>query len=105
MRKREQELEEEVAALRTEVSSLKEQVVTLLTTNARLQAQVDKLQAEPPAFVKANTAKSKGKDKAQKQPRRKRAKDQNGARRREQTPTQTIQHKVEHSPTCANPLR
>lgn len=105
MTNRERELEEQVEVLRAEVADLKEQVATLLATNARLQAQVDKLQAEPPAFVKANTAKSKDKDKAQKQPRRKRAKDQNGARRREQNPTQTMQHKVEQCPTCAYPLQ
>jgi hypothetical protein len=39
-----------------------------------------------------------------KQPRRKRAKEQNGARRRD-TPTQTIQHRIEQCPICAYPLR
>ena len=70
---------------------------------AQLQAELHKYKSEPPSFVKPNTPKSKDKD--QKQPRRKRAKDQNGARRREQNPTQTIQHKVEQCPTCHYPLQ
>ncbi len=103
MTKREQELEAEVAVLRAEVAALKEQVAQLLAANAQLRAQLDKFQSEPPSFIKPNTAKSK--DKAEKQPRRKRAKDQNGARRREQNPTATIQHKVEQCPTCRYPLQ
>lgn len=95
-------MEEEVMALRGEVASLREQVSQLLAANAQLQADLDKFRSEPPAFIKPNTPKSK--DKAQKQPRRKRAKDQNGARRRE-TPTQTIQHKLEQCPTCRYPLQ
>jgi transposase len=103
MTKREEELEEEVAALRTEVDGLKEQVAQLLAANAQLQARLDKLQSEPPSFVKPNTPKPK--EQAEKKSRRKRAKDQNGARRREQTPTQTIQHKLEKCPTCRYPLQ
>lgn len=89
-------------ALRAEVASLKEQVRQLLDANAQLRAELDKYKQEPPSFVKPNTVKPK--DKAQKQPRRKRAKDQNGARRRE-TPTQTVGHKLEQCPTCHYPLR
>lgn len=85
MTKREQELEAEVAVLRAEVGALKEQVAQLLGANAELQAQLSKFQSEPPSFIKPNSAKSK--DKAQKQPRCKRAKEQNGARRREVSPT------------------
>ena len=103
MRKREEELEAEVAVLRVEVAALKEQVAQLLAANAALQAQLDKYKSEPPSFVKPNTAKSKGK--AEKQPRRKRAKEQNGARPREQNPTQTIQHRLEQCPTCRYPLQ
>src|SRR5215210_2812486 len=103
MTKREQELEEEVAVLLAEVSSLKEQLAQALAVIAQLQAELHKYKSEPPSFVKSNTAKPK--DKAQKQPRRKRAKEQNGARRREQNPTQTIQHRVEQCPTCAYPLQ
>lgn len=94
-------LEEEIA-LKAEVVSLKEQLAQALAVIAQLSAELDKYRNETPSFVKPNTSKSK--DKAQKQPRRKRAKDQNGARRRE-TPTQTIQHKVEQCPTCAYPLQ
>ena len=96
-------LEEEVIALRAEVVSLKEQLAQALAVIAQLRAELDKYKSEPPSFVKPNTAKPK--DKAQKQPRRKRAKDQNGARRREQNPTQTMQHRVEQCPTCAYPLQ
>ena len=70
-------LEEEVIALRTEVASLKEQLVQLLTANAQLQAQLDKFRSDPPSpsFIKPSTPKSK--EKAQKRSRRKRAKGHN----------------------------
>ncbi|MEO5952513.1 MAG: hypothetical protein ABIQ44_08635, partial [Chloroflexia bacterium] len=103
MAKWEQELEEEVATLRAEVASLKEQIAQALAVIAQLRAELEKRNSEPPSFIKPSTARPK--DKAQKQPRRKRAKDQNGARRREQNPTQTIQHTVEQCPTCAYPLQ
>jgi DNA-binding protein H-NS len=90
-------LEEEVIALRAEVTSLKEQLAQALAVIAQLREELDKYRSEPPSFVKPNTPKPK--DKAQKQPRRKRAKDQNGARRRE-TPTQVIQHKAEQCPNA-----
>lgn len=99
-------LEEEVVALRAEVASLKEQLAQALATNAQLLQELDKYRNdrnEPPSFIKANT--SKPKDKAQKEPRRKRAKEQNGARRREPNPTQTIQHRVEQCPQCRYPLQ
>jgi len=104
MPEREQELEKEVAAFRAEIAGLKEQVARLLAVNAQLQAQVDRLRSEPPSVIKPNTPKSK-QDNAEKKPRRKRAKEQNGARRREQNPTQTIQHLVEQCPTCQYPLQ
>lgn len=44
------------------------------------------------------------KEKGDKRPRRKRAKEQNGARRRE-TPTQTVQHRLEQCPDCGYGLR
>lgn len=103
MTKREQELEAEVGVWRAEVAALKEQVAQLLAANAALQAELNKYKSEPPSFVKPNTPKPK--DKAQNNPRRKRAKEQNGARRREQNPTQTIQHRVEQCPTCSYPLQ
>ncbi len=74
-------LEEEVIALRTEVASLKQQLDQALVVIAQLQAELDKYRSEPPPFVKPNTPKQK--EQAEKKPRRKRAKDQNGARRRE----------------------
>ena len=95
-------LEEEVSALRAEVASLKQQLAEALAVIGQLRAELDKYKREPPSFVKPNAPKSK--DKAEKQPRRKRAKDQNGARRRE-TPTQTIQHKLEQCPDCRYPLQ
>lgn len=95
-------LEEEVSALRAEVASLKEQVRQLLTTNAQLRQELDRYKNEPPSFVKPNTPRPK--DKADRKPRRKRAKEQNSARRRE-TPTQTIQHKMQQCPICRFPLQ
>jgi hypothetical protein len=96
-------LEEEVVALRAEVASLKEQLAQALGVIAQLQAELDKYRKEPPSFIKPNTPKPK--DNADKQPRRKRAKEQNGARRREQNPTQTVEHRVQECPTCAYPLQ
>ncbi len=99
-------VEEEVAQLREENRQLREQLEQALAVIAQLRAELDKYRenkSKPPSFVKPNSAKPK--DKAQKQPRRKRAKDQNGARRREQNPTQTIQHTVQQCPTCAYPLQ
>ncbi len=96
-------LEEEVIALRAEVVSLKEELAQALAVVAQLQAELHKYKSEPPPFVKPNTHRSK--DEADKRPRRKRAKEQNGARRREQNPTQTIQHRVEQCPACRYPLQ
>lgn len=97
-------LEEEVVALRAEVASLKEELAQALAVIAQLRQQLDKYRSEPPSpsFIKPNTPKPK--DQTAKQPRRKRAKDQNGARRRE-TPTQTIQHRLEQCPDCRYPLQ
>jgi transposase len=94
----ERTLEEEVMQLRAELAEARALI-------AELRAELDRVRnekADPPPFIKPNTPKSKSS--ADKQLRRKRAKEQNGARRRD-TPTQTIQHKVEHCPTCAYPLR
>jgi len=103
-------LEEEVVALRAEVASLKEQVAQLLAANAQLQAQLEQLRIEqsrnenePPSFIKPSTPKSKN-TADNKSSRRKRAKEQNGSRKRD-IPTQTVQHKVEHCPHCRYPLR
>lgn len=91
-------LEEEVVQLRAELAEARALI-------AELRAELERLRSEksdPPPFVKPNTLKSKSQ--TSKQPRAKRAKEQNGARRRD-TPTQTIQHKVEQCPTCTYPLR
>lgn len=102
-------VEEEVAGLRAENSQLKEQLrlalehlEEALARIKQLEEELERVKSAPPSFVKPSTPQPK--DKAQKQPRRKRAKDQNGARRRE-TPTQTIQHQLEQCPDCAYPLQ
>lgn len=107
----ERTLEEEAIALRAEVASLKGELAQALAVIAQLQKELDKHKSEPPSFIKPNTPKGKdnkdnkdNKDKAEGQPRRKRARDQNGARRRE-TPTQTVQHQLEQCPDCAYPLQ
>jgi transposase len=91
-------LEEEVVQLRAELAEARALIVELRAELDRLRSEKD----DPPPFVKPNTPKSKSR--AGKQPRRKRAKEQNGARRPD-TPTQTVQHKVEQCLTCAYPLR
>src|SRR6266540_657772 len=91
-------LEEEVVQLRVELDEARALI-------AELRAELDQVRsgkANPPPFVKPNTPKSK--NQTDKRPRRKRAKEQNGARRRE-TPTHTIHHKVEQCPDCTYPLR
>src|SRR5512140_2883694 len=92
------ELEEAVVQLRAELA----EAWALI---AELRAEIERLRSgkiDPPAFVKPNTPKAN--NPTNKQPRRKRAKEQNGARRRD-TPTQTIHHKIDQCPTCAYPLR
>jgi predicted nucleic acid-binding Zn-ribbon protein len=102
-------LEEEVAHLRAEDAQLKEQLslaleqlAQALARIAELEVKLEQVASGAPTFVKPSTPK---KEKSEKQPRRPRAKDQNGARRREQTPTQTIEHKVEQCPDCGYTLR
>ncbi|HEU4984635.1 MAG TPA: transposase, partial [Nitrososphaera sp.] len=90
--------EEEVAQLRAELAEARALIAKLQQELERLRSE----RSEPPSFVKPNTPKAKAQ--SEKKPRRKRAKDQNGARRRE-TPTQTIQHRVQQCPTCAYPLQ
>lgn len=103
--------EEEIAQLRVENAQLKEQLHLALEQLAQASARIAELEAKleqvqsasaPPSFVKPSTP---HKDKADKQPPRKRAKDQNGVRRREQTPTQTIEYHIEACPDCAYPLQ
>lgn len=94
-------LEEEVVQLRAELAEARTLIV-------RLQEELERLRSEranPPLFVKPNTPKSKDNANSEKKPRRKRAKDQNGARRRDQMPTRTIEHHLEHCPDCGYTLR
>src|SRR5712691_7128423 len=95
-------LEEEVAHLRAENAQLKEQLRLALERIAELEAKLEQVESGAPSFVKPSTPKI---DKTHKQPRRKRAKDQNGARRREQTPTRTVEHRLDQCPDCGYGLR
>lgn len=95
--------DEEVARLREELAKAQALIAHLQAELEGLRKQLAEHDHDNVSFsVKPNTTKSK--DKAGKQPRRKRAKEHNGARRRD-TPTQTVQHKFEQCPTCAYPLR
>jgi transposase len=91
-------LEEEVVQLRAELAEARALIAELRAELERLGTQ----RIDPPPLLKPTTPRSKSQ--TAKQPRRKRAKEQNGARKRD-TPTQTIQHKLEQCPTCAYPLR
>lgn len=87
-------LEEEVVKLRAELAAA-------LAKIKELEAELERVKSAPLSFVKPNTPKSK--EKSEKKARRKRAKDQNGARRRE-IPTQVVQHTIEQCPQCRYPL-
>jgi len=101
------QLREEVSRLRGENQQLREQLAQALALIAKLQAELEHLRANPPPSIKPNTSKAKDNDnnKTDKQPRRKRAKEQNGARRREQTPTRIVEHRLEKCPDCGYGLR
>src|SRR5437899_329678 len=93
----ERTLEEEVVQLRAELAEARALI-------AKLQEELERLRnekADPPSFIKPNSPKPK--DSTEKQPRRKRAKEYNSARRRE-TPTQIAQHTIEQCPDCHYPL-
>ena len=94
--------EEEVVYLRQELAKAHALI-------AQLRAEVEQLRGSGsgsglPAFIKPSTPKSKAQQPQDKPPRRKRAKDQNGSRKRD-TPTRTVQHMLETCPDCAYPLR
>src|SRR5437588_6599431 len=111
-------MEEELKRLQTENQELREQVEELLglrEQNQSLQEQVKDLQKllsealsqieelkkqtkDPPAFVKANVSKPKKEG-----PRKKRAKEQNGARKRE-APTHIEEHLIRTCPDCQGDL-
>src|SRR5260221_912489 len=106
-------LEEEVASLRAENSQLKEQLRLALEQLGQALARIKQLEGEleqaksaptsSPSFVKPSTPKPK--DNKDNQSRRKRAKEHNGARRREQTPTRTVEHYLDQCPDCGYSLR
>jgi hypothetical protein len=90
----------EIEILTAQVTALREQVAALTAALHAAQARIAALEAKktpPPAFVKANVPERP------KQPRKKRAPDQNHARRLE-TPTQVVEHRLEHCPACQGRL-
>ena len=107
-------LEEENAALRAEHAALRAEIEGVTAHLIALREQVEQLSAAlqvaqtrlaeveakktpPPAFVKANVPERP------KQARKKRAPEQNHARRLE-PPTQVIEHRLERCPTCQGRL-
>jgi transposase len=88
-------LDDEVAALRAENARLRAE---LAAAQARI-AELEKRKMPAPGFVKANTER-----KEKTEPRKKRAPEQNGGRRRA-APTQTVQHAYERCPDCGYLLR
>jgi hypothetical protein len=89
-------LEEEVALLRTEVQELREE---LAAAQERI-AELERGRKGPPSFVKAN--RSQGGQ--EKKPRRKRAAEHNGSRKRDK-PTRVVQHALKRCPECGYRLR
>ena len=96
-----------------EIAQLREELAKAHALNAQLEAELEGLRKQlaelttkgdnlPPSFVKPSTPK---KERVDKQPRRKRAKEQNGARRREQMPTRIVEHRLEECPDCGYGLR
>ncbi len=94
------ELKEEVKRLGQELAQAHGLIAELHSTVGQLQAEIERLHADPPPRIKPNTPKAKAEEKGEKKPRRRRAKEQNGARPREQTPTQIVEHKLEQCPDC-----
>jgi len=89
-------LEAEVVFLRAEVQELREE---LAAAQERI-AELERVRKGPPSFVKANRAK----DAQEKKPRRKRAAEQNGSRKREK-PTRVVRHALKRCPECGYRLR
>src|SRR6266540_3777778 len=90
-----------IEALEEEVKRLRQELAEAHILIAKLQAELEHLRADAPPRIKPNT--NKAKDKGEKKERRKRAKEENGARRRE-IPTQIVQHTIEQCPDCNYPL-
>jgi hypothetical protein len=90
----------EIEILTAQVTALREQVAALTAALHAAQARINEWEAKktpPPAFVKANVP-----ERPQKV-RKKRAPDQNHARRLE-TPTQVVEHRLECCPACQGRL-
>jgi transposase len=93
-----------------EITQLREELATAYALIAQLRSELEQLRKQlaererdtSPSFIKPNTPKSEGA--VDKQSRRKRAKEQNAARRRE-TPTRIVGHKLEQCPDCGYALR
>lgn len=81
------------AALEAENRSLREQLTVALARLADLEAK----KTPPPSFVKAN------RPTREQTPRRKRAAEQNHARRQEE-PTVVVDHPLTHCPDCGGRL-
>lgn len=93
-------LRAEIEALTAQLTILHDQVAQLSSAFNAAQAHIAELEAKktsPPAFVKANAPERP------KKPRKKRAPEQNHARRLE-TPTQIIEHRLECCPACQGRL-
>src|SRR5579885_3530861 len=93
-------LRTENAALKSELSLLRQQVEQLSAALHAAQARIAELEAKntpPAAFVKANVAKKP------KQIRKKRAAEHNHARRLE-PPTHIVKHRLERCPACQGHL-
>lgn len=87
--------EEAYAALQAENARLREQLANALQRIAELEAK----KTPPPAFVKANVAERP----EPRSPRRKRAPEQNRARRREE-PSVVVEHPITLCPDCGSQL-
>lgn len=93
-------LQAELKRQAADLSTLREQVERLSVALHVAQERIGELEAKktpPPAFVKANVPKPP------KPPRKKRAPEDNHARRLE-PPTQIVEHRLERCPTCQGHL-
>lgn len=94
----EQEVERlraENAELRSLLGTVQEQLGAALVRIAELEAQLQQ-RGDPPAFVKPQRPPAPGEP----QPRKKRAKEHNTARKR-MVPTRVVRHAYDHCPDCA----
>ncbi len=91
--------EERIAGLEDQLKQALEQVHLLQEQLAAAQARIEELEKQkrpPPAFVKANTKKPSTQEK---KPRKKRDGRYNHGRPRS-VPTQLVEHRLVHCPTC-----